>query len=241
MKILCIIPARSGSRGIIDKNIKLLDGKPLIAYSIEQALKSKYYKDMRVIVSTDSEKYALISKKYGAEIPFIRPKEISLDFSLDEEFINHAINYLKTEENYYPDIILQLRPTYPTRKVEIIDKCLELFIEKRKEYDSLRTVIPYEKSPYKMYRIINENLVPLFYEIYKNKNKKFIREPYNNCRQILPNTYLHNGYIDILNTEILKKKTISGTKILPYLMDKNEYHDIDTEEDFKIIEKKFFN
>ena len=93
----------------------------------------------------------------------------------------------------------------------------------------------------KMYRIINENLVPLFYEIYENKTKKFIREPYNNCRQILPNTYLHNGYIDILNTEILKKKTISGTKILPYLMDKSEYHDIDTEEDFKIIENKFFN
>ena len=171
MKILCIIPARSGSRGIIDKNIILLNGKPLIVYSIEQALNSKYYKYMRIIVSTDSEKYALISKKYGAEVPFLRPKEISQDLSLDEEFINHTVDYLRSVENYYPDIILQLRPTYPTRKVEIIDKCIELFLEKRDEYDSLRTVIPYEKSPYKMYRIINENLVPLFYEIYDNKQK----------------------------------------------------------------------
>lgn len=238
MKILCIIPARSGSKGIKHKNIKLLNGKPLIAHSIEQALNSKHYKDMKVIVSTDSLQYAEISKKYGAEVPFLRPRNISLDLSTDEEFINHAVNYLMEKEDYNSDIILQLRPTYPTRKVEIIDNCLDLFIENRDKYDSLRTVIPYDKSPYKMYRIINNSLIPLFYEIYKNN--EIIKEPFNQCRQLLHSTYLHNGYIDILNTSILKKETISGTKIYPYLMDKSEYHDIDTEEDFKIIENYFF-
>ena len=142
------------------------------------------------------------------------------------------------KEDYNSDIILQLRPTYPTRKVEIIDNCLDLFIENREKYDSLRTVIPYDKSPYKMYRVINDSLIPLFYEIYKNN--EIIKEPFNQCRQLLHPTYLHNGYIDILNTSILKNKTISGTKIYPYLMDKSEYHDIDTEDDFKIIENYLF-
>ena len=91
-----------------------------------------------------------------------------------------------------------------------------------------------------MYKIIKNKLMPLFRDIY-SKEGKFINEPFNQCRQVLPNTYLHNGYIDILNTSILENKTISGLKIYPYLMDKSEYHDIDTEEDFKIIENKFFN
>ena len=239
MKILCLIPARSGSKGIKDKNIILLNKKPLLVYSIEQALRSKYYPNMRVIVSTDSEKYAKIALENGAEVPFLRPENISLDNSIDIEFINHAVTYLREKDNYIPNIIIQLRPTYPTRKVEIIDECLDIFIKNQKKYDSLRTVIPYEKSPYKMYRTINNNLIPLFHEVYNNN--KIIREPYNICRQDLPKTYLHNGYIDILNTEILKNNTISGDKIYSYIMNRNEYHDIDTEEDLKIIEKKFFN
>ena len=87
MKILCIIPARSGSKGIPHKNIKNLCGKPLLSWSIEQAQKSKHY--MRIIVTTDSEEYAEIARKYGAETPFIRPKEISQDLSTDLEFIQH--------------------------------------------------------------------------------------------------------------------------------------------------------
>ena len=239
MKILCLISARIVSKGIKDKNIILLNKKPLLVYSIEQALRSKYYPNMRVIVSTDSEKYAKIALENGAEVPFLRPENISLDNSIDIEFINHAVTYLREKDNYIPNIIIQLRPTYPTRKVEIIDECLDIFIKNQKKYDSLRTVIPYEKSPYKMYRTINNNLIPLFHEVYNNN--KIIREPYNICRQDLPKTYLHNGYIDILNTEILKNNTISGDKIYSYIMNRNEYHDIDTEEDLKIIEKKFFN
>ena len=228
MKILCIIPARSGSKGIPHKNIKNLCGKPLMAWSIEQAQKSKY--KMRIIVSTDSEEYAKIANKYGAETPFLRPKDISQDLSTDLEFMKHAIGELK-KENYQPDFIVQLKPTYPTRKVNILDETIELFIRARDKYDSLRTVIPFDKSPYKMYRIENEELKPLFKEV------NGIKEPYNQCRQNLPNTYLHNGYIDILNTNIIEKGEISGDKIFPYLMTGDEYHDIDYEEDFKEVEK----
>ena len=228
MEILCLIPARSGSKGVPHKNIRELAGKPLIAWSIEQAKQSKH--KMRIIVSTDSEEYCEIAKRYGAETPFLRPKEISQDLSTDLEFIEHALGELK-KENYFPDFIVQLRPTYPTRTVKNLDETIDIFIENRDKYDSLRTVISFEKSPYKMYRIENNILEPLFREV------NGIKEPYNQCRQNLPNTYLHNGYIDILNTNIVKNGKISGERIYPYLMTGDEYHDIDYEDDFREVEK----
>ena len=233
MNILCIIPARSGSKGIPHKNIKYLGDKPLLAWSIEHALHSKH--DMRIIVSTDSEEYAKIAKKYGAEVPFLRPKEISQDLSTDYEFLDHCINCLRENENYEPDFIVQLRPTYPSRKVSILDETIDIFLKKRNEYDSLRTVFPFDKSPFKMYTLEGESLNPLFRTLGE------LREPYNQCRQNLPNAYLHNGYIDILNTELIKKGIISGEKIYGYVMDRSEYHDIDSLEDFEIVENLIKN
>lgn len=224
MKILAIIPARSGSKGIKNKNIKLFKGQPLLVWSIKQALNSRY--KMRIIVSTDSQKYADIAKKNGAEVPFLRPDEISGDYSTDFEFIKHCTDFLKENENYFPDIILQLRPTQPLRKIKDIDNCLDIFIKNRDKYDSLRTVIPVEKSPYKMYNIQDNVLVPLFNKVNN------INEPFNRGRQELPNCYLHNGYIDILNADLINKNTISGNKIYPYLMDIDENIDIDEEKDF---------
>lgn len=231
-QILCLIPARCGSKGIPDKNIKEFNGKPLISWSIEQAQKSKH--DMRIIVSTDSEKYAEIARNYGAETPFIRPKEISGDLSTDYEFIEHALNYLKQTENYIPDIVLQLRPTQPCRKVSTIDECLDIFISNMDIYDSLRTVVPFEKSPFKMYTILNNNLKPLFNKVNE------IDEPFNQCRQVLPQSYLHNGYIDIFKASIVSYGTISGNNIYPYVMDKNDTIDIDYMDDWVNAENKLF-
>ena len=229
MNILCIIPARSGSKSIKHKNIKLFNGLPLLVWSIKQAqeLITKYKYNIKIIVSTDSKEYADISKKYGAEVPFLRPDNISQDHSIDIEFITYTINKLYEKEKYKSDIILQLRPTQPCRKVQDINNCLQLFIKNRHKYDSLRTVVPFKKSPFKMYIINNNNqLTPLFKEVNN------IKEPYNNCRQFLPNTYLHNGYIDILNTSIIKNNTISGYNILPYIMKETDTIDIDTIEDW---------
>lgn len=232
IKILCLIPARSGSKGIPDKNIKILDGKPLMAHSIYQAEKSRFRDHMRIIVTTDSKKYATIAQAYGAECPFLRPSSISQDLSTDLEFMKHAVQWLSENENYNPDIILQLRPTQPRRKVEDIDNCLEKFIENLEDYDSLRTVVEFDKSPYKMYRIINDNdLVPLFNSVDSIKN-----EPFNQCRQFLPKTYLHNGYIDILKTSLLETNKISGDRILPYVMEKSDTIDIDNDDDWKKAE-----
>lgn len=226
-KILCIIPARSGSKGLPNKNIKIFKGKPLLAWSIYHSQNNIYSKQIRTIVSTDSEEYAIIAKKWGAEVPFLRPKEISGDLSTDYECINHCVNWLKNNDNYIPDIIIHLRPTQPCRKIDDINKCLKLFIKNRDKFDSLRTVIPVEKSPYKMYNIKNNMLIPLFNDI------NGIKEPFNQPRQLLPQCYLHNGYIDILNESILKDKTINGNRIYQYTMNKKDTIDIDTLDDWK--------
>lgn len=231
MKIICIIPARSGSKGIPHKNIKLFHNKPLLAWSISQAQQSKY--NMRIIVSTDSEQYATIANNHGAETPFLRPSEISQDLSTDYECIKHCLDWLKNNDNYIPDIVLQLRPTQPLRKIETIDNCLDIFIQNRNNYSSLRTVVEFEKSPYKMYNIVDNQLLPLFTEINN------IKEPYNQCRQVLPKTYLHNGYIDIFNADIIHDNTISGLSIYPYVMNKNDVIDIDNNDDWIKAENSY--
>ena len=225
IRILCIIPARSGSKGLPHKNIKDYRGKPLLAWSIEQAQLCRY--DMKIVVSTDSKEYADIAMKYGAEAPFLRPLEISGDLSTDYECMKHSVEWLKQNQQYYPDIVLQLRPTSPLRNVEDINNAIGLFLENRENYDSLRSVIEFEKSPYKMYNVKENTLMPLF------KKVNDIDEPYNQCRQILPKCYLHNGYIDIFNTSILERETISGEKIYPYGMNKEEDLDIDTNDDLE--------
>ena len=232
LNILCVIPARSGSKGVPNKNIMNFEGLPLIAWSIKHAQNSKYSKQTKIIVSTDSKKYALIAKKFGAEVPFLRPKSISLDHSKDIDFFKHCVNYLKNKQNYESDIILHLRPTTPKRTLEDLNNCLDLFIKNRKKYDSLRTVSPLKKSPFKSYIVKNNNLIPLFKKINN------INEPYNECRQKLPQSYIHNAYIDIFNSSLLDKNTISGNKIFPYIMQEEDFFDIDTYEDVDLINKK---
>ena len=235
MKILCIIPARSGSKGIPHKNIKKLNGLPLIAYSIKQALQTKYYKNkqMDIIVSTDSEEYKKVAEKYGANVPVLRPKEISLDNSTDYEFIKHMVDYQKSKGIKY-EMILQLRPTQPIRKVSDIDKCLDIFVKEYVNYDSLRTVIENDKTPYKMYSLEDNHLKSLL-------KVDGIKEPFNMGRQYLPKTYLHNGYIDILKPELLEDEMISGERIYGYVMNKEDKYDIDTLEDWEKTEKYLKN
>lgn len=227
-KLLVIIPARSGSKAIPHKNVKKFKDLPLLVWSIKQAQQSKYYPQMKIFVSTDSAEYANIARKFGAEVPILRPVEISGDHSTDLEFMSHAVKYFKTQ-NYYPDMIIQLRPTQPCRKIKDIDKCIELFsnsLDKNEGYTSLRTVIKLDKTPYKMYQIKDGILEPMFTEF------NGISEPYNIGRQMLPQTYLHNGYIDIHLPSVIESGKLSGEKIYPYIMNKKDIIDIDTMEDW---------
>lgn len=228
MHIVAIIPARKGSKRILNKNIKLYANKPLIYWSIKVAKESKYINE--IIVSTDCPKIAELSISYGASCPSLRPTNISQDLSTDKEFIDYYIN----NTSNLPTLIVQLRPTYPNRSVEILDDCIEKFIMNINTYDSLRTVCVHDKPAYKMYNIENNILIPLFNTVNN------INEPYNQPAQILPKTYWHNGYIDIIKPScVITKNSITGTNIYPYIMDKKEIDDIDTEEDWIRSENNF--
>jgi len=234
LKIITIIPARSGSKSIPDKNIQSLNGKPLIAYTIGHSLKSKYIQ--RTIVSTDSEYYSLIAQSFNAEVPFLRPPEIATDLSTDLEVFEHAIQWLIQNENYLPDIIVHLRPTTPIRDISDLDGMIELLIN-NPDADSVRSVVKNPETVYKMWFLNNEGyLSPAV------KDGQFI-EPYNMPRQALPQSYLQNASIDVTrSTTILQKKSMSGDKILGYIMEKN--YDIDHRSqlnEIKIIECKKIN
>lgn len=219
-KVLAVIPARSGSKSVKDKNIRLLSGKPMIAYSIEHALASK--KIDRVIVSTDSEKYAKIAKEYGAETPFLRPKEYATDTALDIDVFQHTLSYLEESEKYIPDVVVHLRPTYPVRNVEDIDRMIDIMLGDS-EIDSVRTIAPAKEIPYKMWlKETDGKLSPLINNI---------PECYNMPRQELPKVYYQNASIDVIRASVITKgKSMSGTNIYGYVMEDN--FDIDTEEDF---------
>lgn len=225
MNIVAIIPARSGSKSVPHKNIRYINNKPMLAYSIEHGLKSKFIN--RVLLSTDNEDYARIGREYGAEVPFIRPSEYAQDNSLDIDVFYHCLSYLKEKENYEADIVVQLRPTYPIRNIDDIDAMIEILIE-NKEYDSVRSIAPSKEIPYKMWnRNEDGSITPLV---------KDIKECYNMPRQDLPATYYQNACIDVVRGPvILERKSMSGSRIYGYIMDKN--YDIDTEEEFRKAEE----
>ena len=225
MEVLAIIPARSGSKSVKDKNIRLMNGKPMLAYSIEHRLASE--KINRVIVSTDSSRYADIALQYGAEVPFLRPKEISGDTSLDIEVFEHALNFLKEKEGYIPDIVVQLRPTYPIRRTEDIDRMIQLLIED-KTIDSVRCIAPAKEVAYKMWRMNDDGIItPLLTDI---------PEAYNMPRQQLPKIYYQNACIDVVRPSVITEQhSMSGKRIKGYIMEHN--FDIDTEEEFLNAEK----
>jgi len=225
---MALILARGGSQRIPRKNIKLLGGKPLIAYTIEAAKKSKYIN--RIIVSTDDDEIAKVAKEYGAEVPFYRPKEISQSSSTELEAFEHALNWLKENEGYVPDIIVKLFPTSPFRRVESIDNCIELMF-KNPEADSVRSVRKCTEHPYKMWKIEGNFLEPFIPWDQKPK------EAHTLSYQVLPPVYVNNASIDVTKPEtILKKKSITGTKILAYVMDEIESVDINNMLDFYFAE-----
>ena len=132
--VLAIIPARGGSKGVPRKNIKNLCGKPLITWTIEEALKSKYID--RLVVSTEDEEIAEISRKHGAEIPFLRPIELAKDDTPGIEPLLHCIYWLKNNENYSPDYVCTLQCTSPFRNSKHIDEALELLIKEKGECEA---------------------------------------------------------------------------------------------------------
>ncbi|MCJ7526047.1 MAG: acylneuraminate cytidylyltransferase family protein, partial [Candidatus Aminicenantes bacterium] len=186
-EILALIPARGGSKRIPRKNIRELWGKPLLAYSIEVARHSKVIN--RVICTTDDPEIAEIARQYGAEVPFIRPKELADDRSGDTEFYLHAIAWLREQESYSPDIITNLRPTNPLRRIEVVDDILTTLI-RRKDVDSIRTV---NRSPFSLFMMRTINSESGLIECPVNVPRE---EPFQRAKQPLPQSFLLSSYLD---------------------------------------------
>jgi len=220
---ICIIPARSKSKGIKNKNIRILGGRPLIYWTIKEALKCKYFS--KVIVSTDSLKIKKISEKYGAECPFLRPKKLSGDRTPSAMVIQHAIKQLnnKNKKSFFQYIVL-LQPTSPLRKVQDLDKSIKIFDKKKNEASSLVSVTEVEDNhPARMYYMKDKYLL-------KNKlSEKNSGAP----RQSLKKMFLRNGAIYILKRKNLDKDFI-GKKPIGFVMPKDRSINIDDEFDLKI-------
>lgn len=229
--LIALIPARKGSERIKNKNIYNLNNKPLISYTIKSAIKSKIFD--RVIVSTDSIKYAKISEKYGAEVPFLRPKKLSKSKSPDYEWLKFTIDKLN-EENYQFTHFFILRPTNPFRDQKTILRAWKEF-KKNKRAESLRAISISKEHPGKMWRVQGKFMKPIM-------NFKVLNQPsYNNQFKSLPDIYVQNASLEISKKDVIKKyKTICGKKIIPFFTNEKESFDINYPSDIDRA-KKIFN
>ena len=226
-RILALIPARGGSKGVPRKNVMMLAGKPLIAYSILQAQASQRIN--RVIVSTDDAEIAAVAREWGAEVPFIRPAEYAEDFSPDLDVFRHALSALKEHENYVPDMIVHLRPTGPVRRIKLIDEAIEL-LAAHPDADALRSVGLAIQTPYKMWRITPEGyLDPLL-------RLDGITDCQSKPRQQLPMVYWQNGYVDVIRPRAIQEKnSMWGDRAIPFVVEEPLF-ELDYPENIPLIE-----
>jgi N-acylneuraminate cytidylyltransferase len=228
-EVLAIIPARGGSKGIPRKNIREFAGYPLIAYSIAAGLQAETV--TRVIVSTDDEEIAAVARKWGAETPFLRPAEFAQDATTDLPVFQHALTWLAENQNYRPDVVVQLRPTSPVRPVGLVDEAVRKLLA-CPEADSVRGVVPAGQNPHKMWRIDPDsghmkNLLDV----------PGLPEPYNAPRQVLPPVFWQTGHVDAIRPRaILEMDSMSGRVILPVMIDPRYTVDIDTPADWQRYE-----
>lgn len=225
-KVYAIIPARSGSKGVKDKNIKSLNGFPMIAYTIAEAKMTSGID--RVIVTTDSDKYAVIAKKYGAEAPFLRPAEISGDTATDIEFMKHAIQWFYENEGSVPEYWVHLRATCPYRDPEVICAGIEK-IKKHPEATCLLSVTKVENF-LTCYKWLTDDGTDYVKSVFFDDN-----DDANMPRKSYPDAYIPSVYVDVLTTRcIVENDKLHGQKMVSLVTE--ETVDIDSEEDFKNAE-----
>jgi N-acylneuraminate cytidylyltransferase len=224
-EVLAVIPARGGSKGISRKNLVPVGGIPLVGHSIRHALNSPSI--TRVIVSTEDEEIAAVSREYGAEVPFLRPGELADDDVLDHPVFCHALRTLHEIDGYMPTLVVHLRPTAPFRRVEWIEGAISL-LASNPAADSVRSVSRPSQHPYRIFRIADDGfLQPLMGHEHPM--------PYLLRRQDLPAVYHYNCVVDVTRpATILQKGTMTGDRMLPYIIPEDEVFDVDTRRDLEI-------
>jgi len=225
--IVALIPARAGSTRVLDKNVRELDGHPLIAYTISAALQSGVFES--VIVSTDSESYADLARKYGAEVPFMRPAEYAGGVSPDIEWVEFTLKRLGDEGRNY-DCFSILRPTSPFRQGETIKRAWEQFLGDQ-GVDSLRAVEKCQQHPGKMWVVNGNRMTPLL-------PMGPVDQPWHSSQyQSLPDVYVQDASLEIAWSRIvLEQRTIAGKVLMPFFPEGNEGFDINNEYDWSLAE-----
>ena len=225
MKIITVIPARGGSKSLPMKNIRPLNGKPLLCYSVEYSLQSQIV--TATVVSTDSQEIAGIAKNSGALVPFLRPSEFASDDTRDYPVLRHALDFFESQGEIF-DLYVLLRPTSPLRPVGLIEKSLEIF-ENYSDATSVRSMAKVKEHPYRVWQ--------------QNDNKSvkgFVAneiEPYNIPRQQLPELFFQTGDIEVIRRETIINGSVSGPNVYPLIIDHEDMIDIDSQSDFDRAEK----
>lgn len=233
-RIIALIPARSGSKGVSNKNVRDLGGRSVLEWTIAACLRSTLIE--KTIVSTDSDNYAALAHELGAEAPFLRPLEISTDHSTDFEFIHHALMWLSEYEEV-PEYVVHMRPTTPFRNPELIDEAIRCFVNDE-SVTALRSVHVMSESAYKTFEISEGG------QLQRVGFGDANLDVSNNARQTFPDTYIANGYVDVLRVDfILESGLIHGDKVIPFITPVAD--EIDTEEDlrwlqYQLLEKPEF-
>jgi len=218
---LALIPARGGSKGIPRKNVRNFAGYPLVVWSIAAGLESN--KVTRIIVSTDDDEIAAVAREFGAETPFLRPAELAQDDTTDLPVFEQALAWLRDNEGYRPDVVVQLRPTSPIRPRGLVDDAVRILLD-HPEADCVRGVVTAGQNPHKMWRLPEGANGPMQNLL----DVEGILEPYNAPRQSLPPVYWQTGHIDAIRTNsILEKKSLTGEVIYPLIIDSRFTVDID--------------
>ncbi|MCC6934833.1 MAG: acylneuraminate cytidylyltransferase family protein [Candidatus Yanofskybacteria bacterium] len=235
MEILAVLPMRGGSKGIPKKSIYPVLGRPLAAYAIREALRSK--RVSRFVAYTDDADMAAVAREYGFEVPVERPSEVSSDTSTDVETFQRLLRQLKEAEGYEPDIVVHLRAT-ALRRAEDIDAAVDLLIADPNA-DCVRGVCEPDLTPFKMYWYKNEGDVYIDYFLRDAFPSIFQRfpEPSSIGRQNFPAVWQHSAQIDVTRARnIVERNSMSGKNILPLFVDKSLDIDIDRLEDFGYLE-----
>jgi CMP-N-acetylneuraminic acid synthetase len=228
-KILGVVTARGGSKGIPGKNIKLLAGKPLIAYTIESAKKAGVFD--RLILSTDDDEIISVAKKYGCEAPFIRPAELAQDKTPHLPVMRHAVQRLKDNENYWPDYVMILQPTLPFRQPFHIKEAVDLIL--KTGADSVIAVcgVPEKFNPERNLLVEKGGFLELFGG--KPLYKRAVQ------RQKAGKFYFNTTMIYLFKTELLfgNNPNFFGDKVTPYIIDEKYSVDINEPEDWRKAEE----
>lgn len=229
-QVLAVVLGRGGSKGLPGKNVRPLGGVPLLGWSCAAGLAASSVD--RLVCSTDDSEIMAVARRFGAEVPFVRPSEFATDSATDFDVFGHVINWLAEHEGVLPELIIQLRPTTPFRDPAWIDQAVAMMLSDP-GISSVRSVALAPLTPYKMWRCAeNGQLLPLL-------ELAGVAEPYNMPRQKLPPVYWHTGQLDVIRTDTILAGSMTGPKIQALPVPVDMAVDIDSLKDFQFAELVF--